>query len=106
MLQSQPKARLKPRRAGAKGERAPLVRQTAVSYDGSIIVACHEDGSLTRYDRVAGGGGSAGGQQQQQQQQPRRPGSGGGGSRAGLGGSSSGDEEALEGVGVKKEEEG
>ncbi|EFN59201.1 hypothetical protein CHLNCDRAFT_19370 [Chlorella variabilis] len=46
--QPQPRARLKPRRCAAKGERAPLVRQTAVSYDGSIVVACHEDGSLTR----------------------------------------------------------
>ncbi|KAI7839483.1 hypothetical protein COHA_006750 [Chlorella ohadii] len=47
---SAPKARLKPRRsAGLKGDqRAPLVRQTAVSFDGSIIVACHDDGSLTR----------------------------------------------------------
>jgi hypothetical protein len=40
--QAHPRARLKPRRA------APLVRQTAVSYDGGIVVACHEDGSLTR----------------------------------------------------------
>ena len=53
---ARPTARLTPRRAAAgaaKQERtAPLVRQTAVSYDGSIIVSCHDDGSLTRYDRV------------------------------------------------------
>ncbi|KAI3433388.1 hypothetical protein D9Q98_003204 [Chlorella vulgaris] len=60
--QSQPKARLKPLRA-AKTDRAPLVRQTAVSYDGGIVVACHDDGSLTRWDRV-----SVSGMQQQQQQ--------------------------------------
>lgn len=49
-LQAAPKARLKPRRStGLKGDqRAPLVRQTAVSFDGSIIVACHDDGSITR----------------------------------------------------------
>ena len=87
-MQSQPKARLKPRRAGAKGDRAPLVRQTAVSYDGSVIVACHEDGSLTRYDRIDGGS-SAGGQQQ-----PQRPESGGGsGSAAQPGGSSDDDDD-------------
>lgn len=60
--QPTPKARLRPRRSLPKGERAPLVRQTAVSYDGSIIVACHEDGSLTRYDRCQPGAAS---QQQQ-----------------------------------------
>lgn len=31
---------------------APLVRQAAVSYDGGVIVSCHDDGSLTRYDRI------------------------------------------------------
>lgn len=29
-----------------------LVRQTAVSYDGGIIIACHEGGSVTRFDRI------------------------------------------------------
>jgi hypothetical protein len=82
---------LKPRRAGAKGERAPLVRQTAVSYDGSVIVACHEDGSLTRYDRIEGGGSSAGGQQQQR---PER--GGGSGSAAQLGSSSDDDDDSDE----------
>eukprot|EP00887_Chlorella_sp_A99_P005611 scaffold1.g5611.t1 len=50
-----PAARLVPRRAAGAGKQervAPLVRQAAVSYDGGVIVSCHDDGSLTRYDRI------------------------------------------------------
>lgn len=47
--QMKPMARLK--RSGKKPEK--LVRQTAMSADGSIIIAAHEDGSITRYDRTS-----------------------------------------------------
>ncbi|GAB4817599.1 hypothetical protein N2152v2_004645 [Parachlorella kessleri] len=48
LQQPKPVARLK--RTGRKPE--TLVRQTAVSADGSIVIAAHEDGSITRYDRL------------------------------------------------------
>lgn len=90
MPQPHPQARLRPRRSQNKEQRAPLVRQTAVSYDGSIIVACHEDGSITRYDRCQARPESAAtarqGEQREQQpgQEERRPGSAdGSGSRRG-----------------------
>lgn len=60
-LQSKPCAKL--RREGNKPR--SLVRQTAVSYNGSIVVAAHEDGSVTRYDRQARGGGAGGGSQEE-----------------------------------------
>lgn len=61
-----------------------MVRQTAVSFDGSIIVACHEDGTLTRWDRApAGGGGStaAGDTAAGGSSRPSSRAAGGGGSR-------------------------
>ncbi|KAL4423581.1 hypothetical protein ABPG77_004621 [Micractinium sp. CCAP 211/92] len=79
-VQPHPKARLRARRSQNKEQRAPLVRQTAVSYDGSIIVACHEDGSVTRYDRCEARPGSAAATKSEQEgQQGRRPGSADGG---------------------------
>lgn len=51
-----PVAKLRPRRAGSRGDgqqNSLLVRQTTVSFDGGIIVTCHEDGSVTRFDKVA-----------------------------------------------------
>lgn len=53
-LNPRPIARLEPQRQRGKGEeglRKLLVRQTAISFDGNIIISCHEDGSLTRFDR-------------------------------------------------------
>lgn len=50
-LQEQPAVKLKPRRCRNDDSSKLLVRQTAVSFDGRILVTCHEDGSLTRYDR-------------------------------------------------------
>ena len=51
-LQEQPAVRLRPRRSPRNDESNKLlVRQTALSFDGRILVTCHEDGSLTRYDR-------------------------------------------------------
>lgn len=35
------------------------VRQTAVSYDGRTIFACCDDGTICRWDHVAGAAGSA-----------------------------------------------
>ena len=34
------------------------VRQTAVSHDASIVLACCEDGTIWRWDAVKGGEGS------------------------------------------------
>jgi polycomb protein EED len=80
-LGAAPRARLTPRRAAGKSDAALLVRQTAVSWDGGIIAACHEDGSVTRFDAVdavaergragrAGGGGGG-------EAPPQEPGEGG-----------------------------
>ena len=56
-LNPKPIARLEPQRQRGKGEeglRRILVRQTAISFDGNTIISCHEDGSLTRFDRETG----------------------------------------------------
>lgn len=47
-----PVARLEPKRLAARPDesRGILVRQTAVSVDGNIVISCHDDGSVTRYD--------------------------------------------------------
>lgn len=58
-LSTAPVARLKPRRPLPKSGARFLVRQTALSYDGSILVACHDDGSITRYDRGCAGAASS-----------------------------------------------
>ena len=60
-FQEQPIAKLKPSRVplmaagkevgkGKGGSPKLLVRQTAVNFDGTIVLCCHENGSLTRYD--------------------------------------------------------
>ena len=50
-------AKLRPRRLGNRNDESGgklLVRQTTVSANGGIIVACHEDGSITRFDAEGG----------------------------------------------------
>jgi len=53
-LQKNPVARLRPKRYSGKNDEggSQAVRQTAVSYDGKIVISCHEDGSITRFDKM------------------------------------------------------
>jgi len=53
-LQKNPVARLRPKRYSGKNDEggSQAVRKTAVSYDGKIVISCHEDGSITRFDKM------------------------------------------------------